>query len=153
MNGNVIGGDPGTQGAVAVLDAMGRVLFLKGFQPKMTLGEVRDICRAAALMAGPGARGWVEIVNSRPGEGHVGAHTFGRAKGWLEMGLVAHDVDVRFVSSMMWQTKLECLTRGNKNISQRRATDLFGTQVGRITQDLADALLIAEYGRMMSGRP
>lgn len=144
----VVGGDPGVHGAVAVIGPLGRVLFVQGFQPDMTLTEVRDACRAAARIAGPGAHAWVESVNSRPGEGHVGAHTFGRAKGWLEMGLRAHDLEVHHVGAMMWQARLECLTGGNKNVSKRRAVDLFGAQVPKITHVIADALLIAEYGRL-----
>lgn len=154
MNANVIGGDPGTRGGIAVLDFLGHVLFLAAFRPDMSLIEFRDVCRQAAAMAGPGARAWVERVNSRPGEGHVGVFTFGRGFGWLEMGLAAHDVDVRHVSPLMWQARLECLTGGNKNVSKRRAIDLFGAQVGekKITHAVADALLIAEYGRTMAGR-
>lgn len=154
MNGNVIGGDPGTKGGVAVLDNLGRVLYVASFRPDMTLPEFRDVCRTAAQEAGPGARGWVERVGSRPGEGHVGTFTFGRGYGWLEMGLAAHDVEVRHVAPMMWQARLECLTGGNKNVSLRRAMDLFGAQVGAVvTQATADALLIAEYGRHMAALP
>lgn len=144
----VIGGDPGTHGAVAVLSPMGRVLFVQGFHPDMTLTECRNVCREAARIAGAGAKGWVERVNTRPGEGHVGAFTFGRGVGWLEMGLRAHDVEVHYVAPMMWQARIECLTGGNKNISKRRAMELFGAQVPKITHNIADALLIAEFGRL-----
>lgn len=154
MNHNVIGGDPGTQGGVAVLGPLGRVLFVAAFRPDMTLNEFRNICQEAAAVAGPGARGWVEQVGTRPGEGPVGAFTFGRGYGWLEMGLASHDVDVRHVSPLMWQARLECLTGGNKAVSLRRAMDMFGAQVGElVTKATADALLIAEYGRHMAGRP
>lgn len=154
MNGNVIGGDPGTKGGVAVLDNLGKVLFVAGFRPDMTLNEFRDVCREAAMAAGPNARAWVEQVSTRPGEGAVGAFTFGRGYGWLEMGLAAHDVDVRHVTPMMWQARLECLTGGNKAVSTRKALDMFGCQLGElVTPVIADALLIAEYGRHMAGRP
>lgn len=161
MNDNVIGGDPGTQGGVAVLDRLGRVLFVGAFRPDMTLNEFRDLCHTAAYTAGPGARGWVEQVGymgPRPGkpkgDGGKGTFTFGRGYGWLEMGLAAHGVDVRHVSPMMWQTRLGCLTGGNKNISMRKAMDMFGAQLGEVvTKETADALLIAEYGRHMEGRP
>lgn len=161
MNGNVIGGDPGTQGGVAVLDKMGKVLFVAAFRPDMTLNQFRDICHEAACVAGRGARGWVEQVGymgPRPGkpkgDGGKGTFTFGRGYGWLEMGLAAHDVDVRHVSSMMWQARLECLTAGNKAVSHRKAMDMFGAQLGElVTKATADALLIAEYGRHMEGRP
>lgn len=155
MNGNVIGGDPGTQGGVAVIDKLGKVLFFKGFTPGMTLTQFRDICREAAAKAGPGARAWVEQVESRPGQGHVGPFSFGHALGWLEMGLAAHDVEVRHVRPMMWQATLGCLSSGNKNVTKRRAIDLFGVQVGEkaITHAVADALLLAEYGRGRAGVP
>jgi len=49
------------------------------------------------------------------------------------------------VYPMMWQAKMECLTGGNKNVSKHRAQELFPGV--RITHAVADALLIAEYGR------
>ena len=158
MHGNVIGGDPGTNGGVAVIDPLGKVLYVAGFRPDITIPEFRDVCREAAKVAGPDAFGWVEKVGymgPRPdnpkGDGGKGSFTFGRGYGWLEMGLCSHDVTVKHVAPMIWQARLECLTGGNKNVSKRRALDLFGAQVPKITHSIADALLIAEYGRVMAG--
>jgi hypothetical protein len=42
---------------------------------------------------------------------------------------------------------MQCLTGGDKNISKRRAQELFPSL--KITHAVADALLIAEYGRRL----
>ena len=143
-----IGGDPGTKGGLAVLDGDGRFLIVEGFHPGMTLTEFRDVCRRAARRVSPGTIAWVERVNSRPGEGHVGAFTFGHAYGWLEMGLAACDLEVRHVDSLIWQGRLECVSGGNKNVTKRRAQELFPDI--KITHTIADALLIARYGWLKS---
>jgi len=41
-----------------------------------------------------------------------------------------------------------CMTKGDKNVSKRKAQELFPSM--KVTHASADALLIAEYGRRMS---
>ena len=150
--GAVLGIDPGVNGGLAVLDELGAVLYVKAFHPTMTRTELRDYLHAAAATVGPDGHAYLEKVNTRPGEGHVGAFTFGRIYGMLEMGALAFGLTLHDVTPLMWQARLECLTSGNKNVSKRRAIDLFGIQVTKITHNIADALLIAEYGRLMGGQ-
>ncbi len=51
--------------------------------------------------------------------------------------------------AVRWQKEMGCLTKGDKNVTKRRAQELFPTL--KITHAIADALLIAEYGRTQGG--
>lgn len=143
----VIGCDPGTRGGVAVLRTDGTPSWVFAFRPEMTRGDFKLAMRTAAaeLDYAGGHVGFLEKVGYRPGDGGKGEFTFGRAYGWCEMGLAMANVDVRDVLPMMWQSRLECLTGGDKNVSKRRAAELWPQM--KMTHAIADALLIAEYGR------
>ncbi len=84
------------------------------------------------------------------GDGGQGSFTFGRGYGWAEMALTANGVTVRDVMPMTWQARMECLTGGDKNVSKRRAAVMFPRE--RLTHAVADAILIAEYGRLTLAR-
>jgi len=49
------------------------------------------------------------------------------------------------VSPVKWQSALSCLTKGKKNVTKARAQQWFPKI--KVTHGIADALLIAEYGR------
>lgn len=150
----VMGVDPGVRGGVAVLDSVGTVLFVQGFNPKMLRDDLRDLMREAGrwLKSYNGGVAYLEKVGYMPGDGGMGAFTFGRAYGSLEQSLLAQDIKVYDVLPILWQASMECLTGGNKNVSKRRALELFPAVP--VTHNIADALLIAEFGRrrLASGR-
>lgn len=54
------------------------------------------------------------------------------------------------VAPVKWQTAMQCRTGGDKNISKRRASELFPGV--RLTHAIADALLLAEYARRLEVR-
>jgi hypothetical protein len=72
------------------------------------------------------------------------AFTFGQGFGHLEMALTAAGIPFDRVSPQRWQKAMCCLTKGDKNVSKRRAQELFPSM--RVTHATADALLIATYG-------
>ena len=140
----VVGIDPGTKGGIAVLDDSGGVVWTKAFRPDMTLVEfVEDV--GAALDTNP--RGvFLEKVGHKRGDGSRGSFTFGGAMRAAEIALLSHGVKPKYVPPVFWQARLECLSGGDKSVTLRRAKELFGNQV-KVTHGIADALLIAEYGR------
>ena len=73
------------------------------------------------------------------------AFTFGEGFGWLCMALTAAGIPWRTVRPQAWQKELGCLTKGDKNVSKRKAQALFPELT--ITHATADALLIAEWLR------
>jgi hypothetical protein len=60
------------------------------------------------------------------------------------MALTAAQIPFERVRPAAWQKALGCLTGGDKNVSKRRAQELFPQL--KVTHATADALLIAYYG-------
>jgi len=87
----------------------------------------------------------IEQVHSSPQMGVKSAFTFGNGFGHLEMALTAAAIPFERVRPQVWQKALGCLTKGDKNVSKRRAQELFPSM--KITHAIADSLLIAEYNR------
>src|SRR3990167_2132107 len=142
-----LGLDPGVSGGLACVDGLGR-----GEARAMPTTE-RDILDALEALAGGPARGAciavIERVHSMPKQGHSGAFTFGRNRGRLEMALTAASIPFDEVSPQAWMKALGCLSGGDKNVTKRRAQQLFPSF--EVTHALADALLIAEFNRRTSG--
>jgi hypothetical protein len=99
--------------------------------------------RLIAIIDTPKA--YIELVHSSPQMGVKSAFTFGNGFGHLEMALTAAGIPFERVRPQVWQKALGCLTKGDKNVSKRRAQELFPQL--KVTHATADALLIAEYGR------
>lgn len=91
------------------------------------------------------ARAVLEFVRTMPKQGIVSAFTFGRGYGGLRMALVAARIPFVEVVPRKWQGALGCLTKGDKNVSKRKAQELFPNI--KVTHTIADALLLAEYCR------
>lgn len=139
----VVGVDPGTKGGIVVLDGAGAVALVEPIRPGMTKKQLVDICSRAARKAEGHA--FMEKVGHMTGDGGLGSFTFGNVSGVLEGALLAFGLDVHYVYPTMWQAKLGCMSGGNKNVTKRRAAELFPKE--KITHAVADALLIAQYGR------
>ena len=140
-----IGIDPGKNGAIAILND--GVLEAVHGMPQ-TVADLTDLVRSivAARPAGAQITAYVEQVHSSPQMGVVSAFTFGRGLGNLEAALAAFGVRLVWVRPQVWQKALGCLTGGDKNVSKRRAQELFPGL--KITHGNADALLIARYGEV-----
>ncbi len=94
-------------------------------------------------------KAYIEQVHSSPQMGVTSAFTFGQGFGHLEMALTAAGIPFERVSPQKWQKSLGCLTKGDKNVSKRRAQELFPSM--KVTHATADALLIAEFGTRSHG--
>ena len=79
-------------------------------------------------------------------QGATGTFTFAQGYGFIRGVLITIGIPFEDVTPQAWQKTLGCLTRGDKNVSKAKAQQLF-PQLPRITHAIADALLIAEYGR------
>ena len=87
---------------------------------------------------------YIEQVHSSPQMGVKSAFTFGNGFGHLEMALTAAGIPFERVRPQVWQKALGCMTKGDKNVSKRKAQELFPSM--KVTHATADALLIAAYG-------
>jgi hypothetical protein len=163
----IIGIDPGVKGGMALLTDRGEVvetISFDGMKEKELAHAFncwRDVCleplgdSAYAHLAHVLPAVWIEKVGYMPGDGGMGSFTFGRIAGLLAGLSWGQGWEPRYVYPMMWQSALGCLTRGNKNVSKNKAIALFPTYHAErprgITHGIADALLIAEYGRRAGG--
>ena len=134
----IIGCDPGTNGGIAwITDG-------KPCVEKMpdTLQDLWELFRDIA--SENDCRAYLEQVHSSPQMGVVSSFTFGNGFGHLEMALTAAGIPFERVRPQVWQKAMGCMTKGDKNVSKRRAQELFPSM--KMTHATADALLIASYG-------
>jgi len=138
-----IGLDPGKKGGAAVLSAKGRV---EGYLSFFTSTE-HEIGMFLRPWKEKGAIAMLEKVHSMPKQGVRSMFTFGQGYGFLRGVMVGIDLKFYEVRSQVWMKKLNCFTGGQKHITREKAQQLFPEMKKDITDSIADALLIAEYGR------
>jgi crossover junction endodeoxyribonuclease RuvC len=85
-----------------------------------------------------------------PKQGVTSAFTFGKGYGALLMALTAAGIPFETVTPQRWQKALGCLSKGDKNVTKRKAQQLWPHITW--THNTADAALIAEYGRRLRVR-
>jgi crossover junction endodeoxyribonuclease RuvC len=136
----VIGIDPGINGGIAWI--MGR----KPCVEKMpdTLQDLWELLRDIEVSSEEYCHAYLELVHSSPQMGVKSAFTFGNGFGHIEMALTAAGIPFTRVRPQVWQKELGCMTKGDKNVTKRKAQELFPTI--KCTHAVSDALLIAEYG-------
>jgi Holliday junction resolvasome RuvABC endonuclease subunit len=141
-----IGIDPGTNGGIAWITD-GRACAEKMPDTLQDLWELIASVRLNSVTPRTGIMAYIEQVHSSPQMGVKSAFTFGQGFGHLEMALTAAGIPFERVRPQVWQKSLGCMTKGDKNITKRKAQELFPEI--KITHAIADSLLIAEYGRRL----
>ena len=151
-----VGVDPGASGAIAVVNGAG-----------VLLGTIKLDAQAvdvwAFLSAVDGAMGAVlEKVSSSPQMGVASAFSFGQSYGMVRAFLVAAAVPFEEVTPASWRAAMHCKGTGksvmgaehnarrkeNKAITKAKAMELFPR--AKVTDAIADALLLAEYARRLA---
>ena len=145
-HGTIIGIDPGANGGIAWIDYNGKACVEKMPDSLQDLWElICDITNyPRSSIDGRSYKAYIEQVSSSPQMGVVSAFSFGRGYGNLEMALTAAGIPFERIRPQVWQKALGCMTKGDKNVSKRKAQELFPSL--KITHATADALLIAYYG-------
>ena len=137
----IIGIDPGINGGISWIDSTGGIAVEK--MPD-TILDLWELIHSIKVNAGSAVKAYLETVHSSPQMGVKSAFTFGNGYGHLEMALTAAGIPFERVRPQVWQKEMGCLTKGDKNVSKRKAQELFpGTKV---THAIADSMLIAAYG-------
>jgi crossover junction endodeoxyribonuclease RuvC len=154
-----IGIDPGVTGGLAILDAQTGEL-LEGMRTPILPVPGKKEYDIGGMKDALAHNGWtvrlatIEKVGARPGDGIVGAFSFGCGTGlWLGL-MSALAIPYIEVTPQRWQSKmLAGLPRGPKSkaSAMRAAKSLFPHIPVRVKADngIADAALIAEYGRRL----
>jgi crossover junction endodeoxyribonuclease RuvC len=137
-----IGIDPGASGGISAIRWDGAVhLAIKMPETDLDLLEVFEMLRSQY----DEAFALIERVHSMPGQGVASSFSFGEGYGKLQMALCAAKIPYERIQPAKWQKALGCLTKGDKNVSKRKAQELFPNT--KMTHAIADAILIAEYAR------
>jgi len=135
----ILGIDPGASGGFAIvshdLSSVNVIAYAK-----MTPHDIVEVLRPAKI-----TKAYIEGVGAMPGQGVVSVWKFGQNFGWWLGVLTALGIPFEKVQPLKWQTAMRCRTGGDKNVSKAKAQELFPRV--KMTHALADALLIAEYGR------
>jgi crossover junction endodeoxyribonuclease RuvC len=152
----VLGIDPGLSGALALLDPKTSEVEVWDF-PTFVVGKtgrrVIDEVQLANIIDGIAGTGcafeaWLEQVGPRPGEGAVGAFSFGRSYGLIRGVLAAHFAPVNDVTPQAWKAALK--VKGDKDESRRRASQLLPRAAWnwplKKHDGRAEAALIALFG-------
>lgn len=141
-----IGIDPGASGGIAIATEK----YADAWKMPETDAEIFAMLE---LAAGGGivvdCFAVIERVHSMPGQGVASSFKFGENYGKLQMALAASKIPFERVPPAKWQQAMQCRTKGDKNVSKRRAQELFPSI--KVTHAIADALLLAEYARRTFG--
>lgn len=141
-----VGVDPGKAGGIAAVNGDG-LLVLAEPMPETDADMWSLVCRLFSVSDGL-VTAVLERVSATPQMGVVSAFKFGQGVGAVRMALAAALIPFDEVSPQKWQTALGCRSGGDKNVTKRRAQELFPQ--AKVTHAVADALLIAEYGRRVA---
>lgn len=143
----IIGLDPGEKGGIAVLDKEGDIVEVS--KMPMTMLDILSFLRN---YPSDECVAYLENVgHGMPGQSSAATARFARHNGHLEMALLAVGIKTNMVTPQKWEksyqlgkssdyTKIEW-----KNRLKSKAQQLFPKE--KITLAVADAILLAEYGR------
>jgi len=138
-----LGLDPGISGGIALISQLtGAVTTVTTWKMPETDRDILDVLKPIDPTR---TFAVVERVSTSPQMGVVSAGTFMGNYRALQMALTALEIPFDLVTPRKWQQAMSCLSGGDKNVTKRRAQQLFPGH--KITHANADALLIAEFCR------
>lgn len=145
-----VGVDPGRTGCIALL-AADRKAGVKYWRMPKTVSDLWDLLAAIKVTTEGDQLVCLEKVGARPTDSSRGAFTFGQGVGHLEMAI--HGLQLLpcvTARPQKWQGDMECLTKGDKEITRQKAQQLFpGLKIPN--KNDADGVCIAWYARHKYG--
>ena len=145
MNTDIyIGIDPGTSGALAVIE-LGCISHVLSFE-KVTERDIIETLTDLVNEYGDTFAA-LESVHAMPKQGVSSTFKFGKAYGFIRGVLLAVGIPFEDVTPQTWQRELKCLTKGDKNVSKAKAQQLFPGV--KVTNKTADSVCLAEYARRL----
>ncbi len=154
----ILGIDPGLYGALALYDPATGALSISDV-PTLNVGKAGKrkiivdeyaLARVVDDVAGKVSEVWLEKVGTMPGEGPVGAFSFGRTYGLIRGICCANFLPIHDVTPQSWRASVKVV--GNKDCSRQRASALFPRSAHLWTlkkhADRSEAALIAYHGAL-----
>lgn len=150
MTKEIIGVDPGANGAIASLDAeTGDLLWVEDMPSHdgvVSPANIADMIDGRDVVVA-----WIEKVHSMPKQGVSSSFKFGRAFGTVIGALGGNRIPIQYVTPAKW--KADARLSKDKNASRQRATELwpgFSAEFKRVKDnDRAEAALIARHGWLL----
>ena len=136
-----MGIDPGASGGIAYVCVHAATAW-------KIVTEDHDVWHQIAILSEWTRVAVIERVSAMPKQGVSSTFKFGRSAGMLEGFLIAAGFRFGKVAPAKWQKDLKCRSGGNKNVTKIAAQRLWPDLAKSITHATADALLIAEWGRL-----
>lgn len=143
----IIGLDPGEKGGIAVLDKEGDIVEVS--KMPMTMLDILSFLRN---YPSDECVAYLENVGyGMPGQSSAATARFARHNGHLEMALLAVGIKTNMVTPQKWEKSYQLGKSSDytktewKNRLKSKAQQLFPKE--KITLAVADAILLAEYGR------
>jgi len=139
-NTAVMGIDPGQSGGIVIINNDGLV---ESYKMPETERDIYDLLESYKI-SNPIV--WLEKVHAMPKQGVSSTWKFAANYNFIRGVIIALKYPLYDVPPVKWQRALGCLSGGNKNIPKAKAQQLFPQL--KITLNIADALLIAYYGKL-----
>lgn len=141
--GYYMGVDPGGSGSICVVNMSA---FPVLHMPLKNATD-HDIKEMLEMVKGNGHPIYCafEKVHAMPKQGVSSTFKFGQSFGALIAHITWAGAKYEMVPPRKWQSAMSCLSGGDKNVTKRKAQELFPEV--RITHAIADGLLLAEYAR------
>ena len=139
-----IGVDPGKNGGIAIIDSDGVIAF--PFSEERLLIELDGIAQEYECIC------YLEHVHAMPKQGVSSTFNFGMNFGIIQGVLKAYAIPYELVTPQKWKKEFSCTSDKNTSIEVCKRlfpnVNLKATEKCRKDHDgMAEALLIAEYGR------
>lgn len=151
-----VGIDPGSSGALAVLDHQGDLIAYCDM-PTLKTGKRTRVNGAAlaqflASLTDQPLTAYLESAGARPGQGTASMFSFGHSAGVVEGVIAALGIPLSVVTPQTWKRHYG-LAGKSKELSRTRAVQLYPrAPLGRKKDHaLAEAILIARYGLESGG--
>jgi len=148
----LIGIDPGKSGAVILLIIESDSLEVSHVKGKETDHDIKNFIKNSNP-----DYAYLELITALPqkgkqegiGRGSIATSKISDSYGFYRGLLTALDIPYDTVTPSVWQRNMKCLTGGDKRITRARAQQLYSKFGVKVTHAIADALLIATYGKKM----
>tara|TARA_R100001015_G_C4614144_1_gene169942 strand:+ start:54 stop:560 length:507 start_codon:yes stop_codon:yes gene_type:complete len=142
-----IGIDPGKNGGIAILnDITGEEV---AFRCPKKPDDMFVLFAAGVDGSSENVDCFVEFVHAFPGQGVVSTFSFGQNLGQWEGVIASQEVDINFVNPRKWMEHYSVPPRLQKKDRKRFLRDIAEKLFPnlKMTFNISDALLIANYGR------
>jgi crossover junction endodeoxyribonuclease RuvC len=151
----VLGIDPGLSGALAfyypetgALDVIDMPVLKSGGAKGKSEIDRNALARLLDASSASITHCFLEKVGVRPGEGTVGAFSFGRGVGLLEGVLAANYIPTTQITPAVWKKAMQC--PGDKDQARARASDVLPRHADKWLRKKddgrAEAALLCVYG-------